>query len=478
MDKGASQALQLFHGVARSVPAYQKFLKKNRVNLKDIKSIEDFYKLPIITKNNYLRANNLEDLFPAKKIPPTGYASSGSSGYPTFWFRGDDQEKIGGDIHERIIKNVFKIKKEDSTLVVICFSMGVWAAGSFTLSSFKELHKRGYNISTITPGLDKEDILNIFSNLAPNFKNLIVVGYPPFLMDIALEAAKRKIKLKNNIKFLSSGEKFTEEWRSDFLSFLKITDSNACVNIYGSADACVLGYETPLSIFLRKEAVKNKQLYYKLFGEDPVLPGLFQYDPTHVFFESINGELVLTAPTASPLIRYNIHDHGHVIQFNEILKIVKDSNLDSKFKRIGLSSWNLPFVIKKGRSDVAVTFYALNIYPENIKAGLEEKKINKFVSGQFFAFNKNLNKNRDHRLFINIELAPGKKPKKNLLQSINKSILHNLLKLNIEYRKLYSVIGDKATPKLKLFPFGGLGFVIKEEIGVLAQKGKKPRVLR
>lgn len=165
------------------------------------------------------------------------------------------------------------------------------------------------------------------------------------------------------------------------------------------------------------------------------------------------------------------------MSFEEILKIIKAHGLESNANHHGLKQWHLPFIIKKWRSDVAVTFYALNIYPENIKAGLESENISKLVSGKFFAFNKTFNKNRDHRFFINVELAPGKKPQKTLLQKISKSVFSHLLKLNIEYRKLHSIIGNKAIPKLTLLPFDGRRLVLEEKGGVFSQKGKKAKIV-
>lgn len=477
MDQGITKAIQLFHKAAREVPAYKKFLRKNRFKVGTVHSLEDFKKIPLVDKKNYLSKYPLEEIFPNRKVPPLAYASSGSSGKPTFWFRGDEEEELGADIHELIFKKVFKINKDEPTLVIICFSMGVWVAGGFTLAACRELSRRGYKITTITPGMEKEDIWNALVNIAPKFKNLILAGYPPFLMDIVSEALSRKIKFSNKkIRAITAGDKFSETWRNDFLKLLKIKDPASIISIYGSADAGVLGFETPLSIFLRRESLKNRKLYEVLFGDETTLPALVQYDPGHIFFEKVGKEIVFTTPTAAPLIRYNIHDEGDILSFADLSQLLKKLGLYNKTVSHGLNDWPLPFIVKKGRADVAVTFYALNIYPENIKAGLEHKKISKLVSGQFLAFNKTVKKSKLQKLYIRVELAPKVVPKKELFDLIKKAIMDKFLKLNIEYRKLHSVLGKKAYPNIQLKRFG-LKNSTPTSGGLLSIRGKKPKIV-
>ena len=296
-------------------------------------------------------------------------------------------------------------------------------------------------------------------------------------MDVFQEAQRRHIPLKTNIKILTAGDKFSENWREDVAKLLNIKNANeSIVSIYGCAEAGVLGFETPLSIFLRKHTGRNKELYKELFGETKNLPGLYQYNPEHVFFEEDNGELLLTVPTAAPLIRYNIHDMGKVFSYSSIQSILGKYNLKEKSKKYDLAKWEMPFVTIKGRSDVAVTFYALNIFPENIKAGVEDRTISKFLSGNFFAYNKTINHSKIQKLYINFELAPGVKSNKTIIQTIRKTIAEKLIKLNMEFRKLHSILGEKALPFIILKEYGNSNFQQKDIRGILNIKGKKPRM--
>lgn len=479
MIKENQFALKVFRSAVKNVPAYRSVLKNHNIDPAKIKTPEDFKTLPVIDKKSYIYKYPLADLFPNKIISPMAYASSGSSGKPTFWFRGDEQEEMGGELHEIIFNKIFKIKKHEPTLVVICFAMGVWVAGNYTLASCRYLFKKGYNITTITPGVEKGDIFNVLKELPPRFKNLVLVGYPPFIMDVMHESFKKGIKFDNqNVKILTAGDKFSESWRDSVLKMLNAKDApDSLVSVYGSADAGFLGHETPLTIFLRRESLKNKKLYKALFGDAGILPGLVQYHPSHIFFEEINGELAFTINTAAPLARYNIHDVGSVFSYEKIKKILKESNLEKEAVKRGLNDWKIPMVAIKGRSDVAVTFYALNIFPEHILAGIQNKKVSKFLSGTFSAYNKTVNKNRTQKLYIKLELAKGVKMSHDVFRLVSRSVVENLIKLNIEYRKLYQVIGTKALPTVSFTSFGDQSFISHEIKGVLNIKGKKPRFI-
>src|SRR3972149_9307636 len=121
--KSEEKFIEVFQKAAATVPAYQNVLKKNKINPQFVKNLDDFKKLPVVDKKNYIYANHLKDIFPRGEIPSMVYSSSGSSGKPTFWFRGDEQEASGGELHEVIFNKIFKIKKDEPTLGGICFAV-------------------------------------------------------------------------------------------------------------------------------------------------------------------------------------------------------------------------------------------------------------------------------------------------------------------------------------------------------------------
>ena len=363
------RAFNIFRATAKDIPAYADFLKTHHLSPSSIKTINDFEQIPSIDKTSYILKYPTNMLTQNGKTPALGHASSGSSGQPTFWFRGIKQDEAGTQIYGKIFNQIFKVEREQSTLVIICFSMGIWIAGLYTLMACREITRMGYNVSTLSPGIDIQDICAILKNVAPSYEKVILIGYPSFLTLLFDDVHKNSIPIHSNLYLITSGDKFSEEWRHNMSKQIgKSADLNEAriINIYGSADAGILGYETPLSIFIRQQALKNNELCQTIFGVDALssLPTLVQYEPKFIYFEEVNGELLLTTDLDIPLVRYNIHDQGKVIRFQDMQHILSQHGIVNPFQND--KEWELPFVTIAGRTDVAVNFDAVKIYPECI----------------------------------------------------------------------------------------------------------------
>ncbi len=454
-------SLELFKKTLATVEAYRHFLEDQGFDPKNVVSMADFVRLPLVTKDNYLRKYQLSQIVPNGKIPPVISSSSGSSGKPYYWPRGDAQEEMGAQLHEEILRDIFKIGKS-KTLIIVCFSMGSWVAGTFTLASCRALWSK-YNITVVTPGIEREDILAVMQNFAPQFERVVLAGYPPFLMDVMNEAVKRNFNFSHGkYTFITAGENFSEKWRDVLLSTVGSTDPlHDLVNIYGTADACALGHETPLSIFLRRKAMENIQLRNELFGDLTFIPTLVAYDPNRIYFETVNDEIVFSVDSGIPLIRYNIKDNGHVYSRDEITTIL-DRCGHTKEAQALFKGDNLPLVGLFGRKDVSTTFYALNIYPENIKAGLEDDLLRPLVSGKFVIRTEMSKDQQDQKLLIYVELAPQVKSSVHIRTLVRTSIFNHLIELNAEYRKLYNSIKKKALPKVIVEENGHAMFAIRK----------------
>jgi phenylacetate-CoA ligase len=462
MQKGLNKAFSVFKKTLKEVPAYKDFLNKNGVNFKAIKSSRYFSSIPQTTKTNYLRAYSLSDLIPNKKYPVMFSSSSGSSGSPFYWPRGDYDEKKGAHFHEFILKDIFKIGNK-KTLVIICFSMGTWIAGTYTMASIREIAKnKKYNISIITPGIDRDDVISVLRDLAPKFETVIIAGYPPFLMDIVFHAKENKISMKSyDLRFILAGENFSELWRRRLYKLSGVEDTlDRSVAIYGTADAGALGHETPFTVYIRRHAEKNKEFRKEFFGDVSFLPTLVKYYPDNVYFELINEELVFTTYSGIPLVKYNISDRGILFDKIKINLILSKYNLKKKAPDYEDSSSQ--FLALLGRSDVSVTFYALNIYPEHIKFGLESDEIHDFITGKYIAEIVTSKDMIKQNFVIMVELKNGIKASTSLEKKVQESIVKGLLDLNTEYRKLYRSINESALPEIHLLPYGSSQFVINK----------------
>ncbi|HEY9597400.1 MAG TPA: phenylacetate--CoA ligase family protein, partial [Cyanophyceae cyanobacterium] len=268
------------------------------------------------------------------------------------------------------------------------------------------------------------------------FEQVVLLGYPPFLKDVIDTGIARGVQWSRyQIKLVMAGEVFSEEWRS--LVGDRVGATNPCydfASLYGTADAGVLGNETPLSICIRRFLSQHPDAARTLFGESR-LPTLVQYDPISRFFEVQDGTLLFSGDNGIPLIRYHIADTGGIISYEAMLEFLKDWGFNpiAELQQLGGRGIHpLPFVYVFGRSDFTVSYFGANIYPENVTVGLEQPVIKEWVTGKFvLQVKEDADKNRC--LSVVVELAPGVEGSEEKQSAIASSILAQLLRLNSEF---------------------------------------------
>ena len=121
---------------------------------------------------------------------------------------------------------------------VVCFALGSWVGGLFTLACCRHLAAKGYPLVTMAPGMNKPEIYRILTELGPAFDQVVLLGYPPYLKDVVdggpaagVDWAKLKTRL------VTAGEVFSEEWRSLVGGRLGSTNPRYDIaSLYGTAD--------------------------------------------------------------------------------------------------------------------------------------------------------------------------------------------------------------------------------------------------
>ena len=451
--------LKLFNLAMTYVPAYKDFLNRNKLHLLKAKKINKTEDIPVTNKKNYLRRYPLEKLCWDGTIekPLVFTSTSGSTGEPFYFPRGVQLDMQAAVLHELFYKHASKANIKDPTLVLVCFGMGVWIGGLITYQSFKIMSEKCNPISILTPGINKDEIFKALKNVMPNYKNLIMVGYAPFIKDIVDEAPSRGISLKKyNPRFIFAAEAFTENFRDYIVKKAGVNNPFLdTMNIYGSADIGAMAFETPISIFIRRLALKNQRLFQNLFGGINKTPTLTQYYPQFIQFEQDNGEIYLTGNNSIPLIRYAIGDNGGVHTFEDMIEIFKVHNIDlvKEANKAGLKDfiWKMPFVYVYERTDLSTTIYGLQIYPEIIKEALISNEISKFLTGKFTMLTR-YDENQDQYLEINVEMQPGAEKTTVLEKQTQETIVKNLRDKISEYKELSNFLKDRAKPKIILWP--------------------------
>jgi phenylacetate-CoA ligase len=449
-------ALDLFHAVVASVPAYQAFLSEQGVDPSLVQTFEDFQSLPQTTKKSYLLPHPLADLCRGGLLENCDMiaVSSGSTGKPTFWPRFFSDELSIAARFEQIFHDSFQADRR-RTLAVVCFILGSWVGGMYTASCCRYLASKGYPLTIITPGNNKEEIYRVVQELGGAFEQVVLLGYPPFLKDIVDGGIARGIEWKRyGIKLVMAGEVFSEEWRT--LVGERVGSHNPCydsASLYGTADAGVLANETPLSICIRRFLAHRPDAAHGLFGESR-LPTLAQYDPLSRFFETDGGSLLFSGENGIPLVRYNILDTGGIVPYNKMMAFLSEWGFDpvAELRQYGERGMHpLPFVYVFGRSDFTVSYFGANIYPENVTVGLEQPGISSYVTGKFVLEVKE-DADQNRFLSVTVELAPGVEGREEQRQAIADSILTHLLRLNSEFANY--VPAEYQLPRVALAPLG------------------------
>ncbi len=296
--------------------------------------------------------------------------SSGSTGMPYNWIRGAAERTVA----QRNIAFFGRYAFGAGDLVTLnAFSMGAWATG-FNMSLGMVRHGL---VKSIGPDIPK--ILSSLRVLGPDFRYLIC-GYPPFFKHLLDEGEREGFPWASyRMCALVGGEGMAEELRDRLLERFEVVYSG-----YGATDLEIgMAGESPVSVALRRLARARPDVRAALFGDDPRLPMVFQYNPLIHYLEMNDlGEVLCTVSRLdlmTPRIRYNVHDAGGLLPFATARGVLAGLGID--IRRLGTMEevagprgplpWSppipLPFVYIYGRRDATISVMGANIYPEDIE---------------------------------------------------------------------------------------------------------------
>jgi len=452
--------LKLFKKASERVPAYKQFLADQGVDPRTIKTWDDFQKTaPVMSKANYLRTHELKDVcWDGTLVRPAVFSStSGSTGKATYFQRSETLELEYSILIEQFLsEGLMPPSSETPTLVIIAFGMGVWIGGVLTFSAYALASKRGYPLSILPAGVNKTEILMGLKELAPKFKQTILVGYPPFIKDILDDAVAEHIDLRSlNIRLMFAAESFTEEYRDYVAQKAGIRDIlRDTLNIYRTADIGAMAYETPTAILVRRLALKHKDVFKKIFGNLTKLPTLAQYHPAYMTFETnADGEVLITGDSAMPLIRYAIGDHGGVITYAEIEALFREHgiDLDGEARAAKICLRKLPFVYVYARSDLSTKLYGAIIYPEHIRSALENESLQGYLTGKF-SVQTVTDDQHNQFLEVNVELKKMQTASEDLKREVGRRVLDSLLQKNAEYSNNHAHLKERIHPRIVFWP--------------------------
>lgn len=444
---GQKTALTVFAETAKTIPAYQEFLKLQKFDPKSVNTIEDFYKIPVMDKYNYIQVYGFNEVNSAKagRDLYSLSLSSGTVDEPTIWPRyypSDDflQYVVGNYIHQ-----YWNIDKK-STLFINALALGPWNAGFTMYLALRPLTQK-YNLTLVNTGADIESIVYTVMKLSKLYDQVVILSYTTFCRTILDRLEEADVKLeKNKFKLFVGGEGHTAEWRQYINK--KLTgdpeDLTAIIDTYGISEAGVIGLSTVMTNLVRDLAFKNEKLRDELFGKTDTVPNMFQYNPAQSFIEEQNGEILFTSKTTTPLVRYNLHDRGGVVGFRKVTELLTKYGYDYKKilrkKKLNPDEfiWQQPFVYCFGRRDDTVIVGGANVYPEQIAPALFNEKIKDIHS---FKLATDFDKEQHQLFYILLELKAGisynKKEMEKMKKKYHDLILKRLIKTSSDYAVSY-----------------------------------------
>jgi phenylacetate-CoA ligase len=176
------------------------------------------------------------------------------------------------------------------------------------------------------------------------------------------------------------------------------------------------------------------------------------YEPNQRFAEVVDGHLVFTIGGALPLVRYRILDLGRLLSSS-------DRELEALFPQSSEGDVEPHMLALYGRTDIAASYYAINVYPDHIKAGLEPFVQLGELTGKFVARVEH-DESHTQSLIIQAELGPGPTDSDVATEAVAISVTDSLVALGAEFRELISHLGPTAAPRIELAPNGAEQFRI------------------
>jgi phenylacetate-CoA ligase len=298
-------------------------------------------------------------------------------------------------------------------------------------------------------GPDVDKIFHTLRFFGPRYR-YVITAYPPFLKHLLDEAETRGFEWGDyRIHGIVAGEGMSEGLRGYLEQRFRSVWSG-----YGASDLDIgVAGELPLSVWIRKQAAADPALQRALFGDDPRLPMLFQYNPVDYLIETNEqSELIVTINRLvmlSPRIRYNIHDAGGVIPFDEMLARLRSFGLDPlrAASRPGQPVFRLPFLYLCGRSDSTVSYMGANIYPEDIEQALFADPADARRLGAFCLELVDVSE-AEQRPCVHVEVLDGLTEAAAFAERLRQRVVGRLLAVNLDFRA--SVSEDPAAAEIQL----------------------------
>jgi phenylacetate-coenzyme A ligase PaaK-like adenylate-forming protein len=282
---------------------------------------DDFFSLPVTTKDNYMLA------YPPSFITPDNFRdsfgfirSSGFSGKPSYW----PQSKQAFDHFESIVRyqleSVYKVHTI-KTMAIVALPLDSWIRGetlSFLLKTFAGNVQ--YPFLVFSSGDHFDEIIDIVKTFEGHYDQFLIYISPADIPSLSLKAKERGIEMPlSKLRFCVMGEPFSESLRVTLQKEHGVPlHPTFMLSLYGNSDFGILGFESPASALLRSVLHIHPHLALKMGLNNEQLPQFFHCSDPALFLEDNPTGLLITAEKTIPLIRYNLKDKVKLMYWNTL----------------------------------------------------------------------------------------------------------------------------------------------------------------
>jgi len=420
LKKSEELAILAFQRATEGVPTYKRLLQERDINPAEVKDIDTFKELvPIIDKKTTFIAyqdrikelginGDLEDV--ASILTSSGHSGSFSFGLIT----NKDLKEIGKLIDSTLDYHIGIAGKK--TVLINCLPMGV------------RFPTKECVVAEVSVRSDMA--LALVRGFGRDFDQIIFVGENSFMKEVLEEGLEQGINWSSlDVCIIVGEEDFPENYR-EYIAYLlgKDLDKVDKIIVASSMGISEIGLsvfqESKDTIRIRRQAQRNSNLRYALFGEDiEICPMLFHFYPTRTYVEeepaSYDGEmkdydLVITnldLQAKLPLIRYNTKDRGRIILYDKLAEILNRYKLQELLPEL-----KLPLVAVSGRGK-KIRHGDINLYPEQIKAAIySDFELARATTANFKM------KKKDSQVVIEMQLKKGTEKKGELQAKFSEAI--------------------------------------------------------
>lgn len=325
-----ARLLTEFRRAADGVPAYRALLDEHGVRAEQVTDLASFSRLcPPLSKANTFQRFRLDELCVGGALLDVAdvLTSSGHGGRFSFGVIGRAEVSANADLMDRAFHEAFSVKTR-RTLTINCLPMGV------VFSS---------HCMTVANTSVREDMaVALVEAFGHHYEQIVLCGDPLFMKRFTDYARERGVDWgRYRVNAIIGEEIFGEHFR-DYLAasigiVLNRPDQGYVMSSFGVGELGLhLCYETPATIWLRRESLRHPAFARDLFGahtdDGSPLPMIFVFNPLRTFIEVVDPDAagyglmttsMLDPGRAVPLLRYQtgdivrLLDHRHLTEVAE-----------------------------------------------------------------------------------------------------------------------------------------------------------------